>query len=463
MHTLPTHPAARARRGFATALVLWAVAISSIVLVSLQVSAWRQAAAGREEVARVRAKWAARSGIEAMIARLQSETQQSQPVGPGALLKALADDAQGELAGCSFRVGTSNLGRFEPGAEDTGALININTMTREDLMLLSGMTEDIADAILSWINGDSDTSFTMYNADYYRGLPHSYVPRGKPIRSLAELELVAGVTPDLIRGEDWNLNGVLDANENDGNASWPPDNADGVLDRGWSAIITASSSFNALGPSGEPRLDLKSATANEVAALLRLESLQADAIVAYAQADGATMETLISTDLNTLYQQVLQQQQQQQQQAGGFAGTIRGGRNNRTPTVRALTRDQTAMLYDDCSIGPPKSGQPGKINLNTVSRETLNYLASVDPATADAIIAHRDSAGGELTSIVDLLDIQGMTTAQLAELAAKFDVRSSVFAVTSRGKDAATGTEVEIRAEIDRSRLPVVIRTLIVR
>ncbi|MBL8991217.1 MAG: hypothetical protein JNJ48_06520, partial [Phycisphaerae bacterium] len=134
------HPALHARRGFATALVLWAVAISSIVLVSLQVSAWRQAAAGREEVARVRAKWAARSGIEAMIARLQSETQQSQPVGPATLLKALADDAQGELAGAVFRVGTSELGRFVPGAADTGALININTMTREDLMLLSGMT-----------------------------------------------------------------------------------------------------------------------------------------------------------------------------------------------------------------------------------------------------------------------------------------------------------------------------------
>ena len=36
--------------------------------------------------------------------------------------------------------------------------------------------------------------------------------------------------PEFVRGEDWNLNGRLDPNEDDGDISYPPDNSDGKLD-----------------------------------------------------------------------------------------------------------------------------------------------------------------------------------------------------------------------------------------
>ena len=51
--------------------------------------------------------------------------------------------------------------------------------------------------------------------------------------------MVLGVWPKEVRGEDWNLNNRLDPNENDGDASFPDDNADGVLDYGIAGMFTA--------------------------------------------------------------------------------------------------------------------------------------------------------------------------------------------------------------------------------
>ncbi|MFO0083337.1 MAG: hypothetical protein ACK55O_12095, partial [Phycisphaerales bacterium] len=67
-------------RGFALAIVLWAIAITAIVLSATQISAWRQAASGRETLGQIRAKWAARAGVEQMIATLQSSTRTGTPV-----------------------------------------------------------------------------------------------------------------------------------------------------------------------------------------------------------------------------------------------------------------------------------------------------------------------------------------------------------------------------------------------
>jgi hypothetical protein len=52
---------------------------------------------------------------------------------------------------------------------------------------------------------------------------------------------VRGVTPALLFGEDTNHNGILDPNENDGATTLPLDNADNILQRGWSAFLTVYS------------------------------------------------------------------------------------------------------------------------------------------------------------------------------------------------------------------------------
>src|SRR5207249_7652640 len=109
------------------------------------------------------------------------------------------------------------------------------------------MSEDVADSILDWIDADDDPRPLGAETPYYLSLPNSYIARNGPMKSIAELELVAGVDPRDVRGQDWNLNGLLDPDEDDGT---------GNFNRGWSAILTAASIDGGLAASGEARLDI---------------------------------------------------------------------------------------------------------------------------------------------------------------------------------------------------------------
>ena len=62
-----------------------------------------------------------------------------------------------------------------------------------------------------------------------------------PFESIEELALVSGATREILYGEDENLNGVLDANEDDNDKSLPRDNGDGKLDPGILEYVTVFS------------------------------------------------------------------------------------------------------------------------------------------------------------------------------------------------------------------------------
>jgi len=444
------------RRAFATIVVLWVVGIASIVLVALQTTAWRDAADARQAVAQTRAKWAARAGIEAAIAALAANTLQPDLTDAFSTDADLRAAASGSLTGASYSVfHWTPTDPAAPGPIDEHSKININLMTAESLMLLPYMTEDVADAILDWIDEDDDARPLGAEAGYYATLRNPYEPRNAPIRSLQELELIAGVRPEYVRGEDWNLNGILDPNEDDGDLSWPPDNADGKLDAGWSAILTAASSDGVLlGASGRRRLDLVTASPADIAQRLGVTSDQAEVISAYAQTSTATLAEFLRTDLNTLARQT-----------GVFQSTPGfGGGASPQRRIDPLTDQQLALLFAETTLDEAAAGPfPGKLNINTCPAEVLQYLPGIDPGLADSIIFERESRTGGFANIIDLLSVPAMDRNTLAGLVAMIDTRSNVYTVVSRGRDAATGLEVEISATIDRSSLPVVIKDLLIR
>jgi len=464
------------RRGFATMIVLWVVGIAVILMAAVESAAYRQAAAGREAVAQVRAHWAARAGVEVALARIEESTLNPDTQNAYALTDQLAAAADGVLgrAGAgqaAYRISYIDSGVEHLGAFDAHSRININTMTADDLILLPRMTEDIADAILDWIDSDDDPKPLGAEDSYYESSAYPYKPRNAPMRSLAELELIPGVTPQMVRGEDWNLNGRLDLNEDDGDASWPPDNADEKLDAGWSGIVTAASRDGGLSASGKARLDLATASPEEIVQRVRVTTDQADIISEYGATQGATMGGFIQRDLSRLVT------------PAAFTSA--------SSQADALTRDQLATLFDEAQIGaasssasgsseissgggtrsstdsssvsssnPSAPSVPGKLNINTCAAEALEYLPELDPALADAIIAARESNPNGFSSIADLLDVPGMTRGRVARISGFLDIRSNVYVVSSRGRDAATGIEVELVATIDRSTLPAMIREL---
>ena len=131
----------------------------------------------------------------------------------------------------------------ESGRLNLNRLLNFEldeTQTREMLMFLPDMTEEVADAILDWIDDDETVRTYGAESDYYTSLEPPYESKNGPLDSIDELLQVAGVTADLLYGEDTNRNGRLDPNENDGDANAPFDNADGILQPGWAAYLTVN-------------------------------------------------------------------------------------------------------------------------------------------------------------------------------------------------------------------------------
>jgi Type II secretion system (T2SS), protein K len=433
--------------GFATVLVVWVVAVTAIMLVGIQASAFRQAAAGREALARTRAYWAARGGIEATIARLAHDTENPDPSDPLRVVYDMEDVAQGEYAGASYLISHTANDVEVLGPEDAHAKINVASMPADALLNLPYMTEDMADAIVDWIDADDDVS--NFGAEYSRYLQqeYPYVPRNGPIRSMAELELVLGIEPDYVRGEDEDLNGLLDAWEDDGN---------GQFDAQWGEYITASSIGGGYGLSGLPKINLADADPGDVAGAAGLSAGQADVAVQWGSGlllgEDRSMADFMLTPLATMFNQLNQ-----------GPDAIPGARPPENLTDEQLAQLLAqADLYDPFGDGTPAIG---KVNINTASDRVLEVLPGVDIAVIDALIAARNARGSSgFASITEILDETVLISQdQLAQLSSILDVRSNVYICRSLGRDEATGIEIEIIATLDRSTLPVTIREIRVR
>ena len=139
----------------------------------------------------------------------------------------------GSTSGSTSSIGSSSMSST---GSTSGTVSASDPASR--LLMIPGMTYELADAILDFIDGDDSPRTNGCESEYYNGLSPAYPAKNSPLESLDELLLVRGVTSEYLYGEDFNRNGLLDPNENDGDASWPPDNADGALQLGWSAYLT---------------------------------------------------------------------------------------------------------------------------------------------------------------------------------------------------------------------------------
>ncbi len=143
------------------------------------------------------------------------------------------------------------------GLECESARLNINTLlddeddptaARERLMGLPDMTEDIADAILDWLDEDDEAREFGAEAQYYQSLASPYQPTNGPLRRIEELLHVRGVTRELLLGADTNRNGIVDANE--AGQSTLTD------ERGWAAYLTLHSAERIQRADGQAKINV---------------------------------------------------------------------------------------------------------------------------------------------------------------------------------------------------------------
>ncbi|MCA9249073.1 MAG: general secretion pathway protein GspK, partial [Planctomycetales bacterium] len=257
-------PKIDARRGMVLIVVLVVVVLltfSALTFAKLMLTERRAVElAGKQAQTRALAQ----SGIE--LARIyMSKTDDERfdegghydnpPLFQGRLVR---DDASAELRGrvSLLSPALDEQGYYEGvrfGLEDESTRLNLSLLLvadqtednggRQLLSALPGMTDEIADAILDWIDDDDGAEETRElgaESEYYLSLDPPYKPRNAPPVTVEELLLVRGVTPQLLFGLDVDRNGFVDAAEAGGSFGDAAnvDNANGTLDRGWSAYLT---------------------------------------------------------------------------------------------------------------------------------------------------------------------------------------------------------------------------------
>ena len=183
------------RRGSVVVVVVWAVAIAAVMVAATQIVSYRQAVVGREALARVEARWAARAGIEQMLAIMEYHATFPDPDDVMAVVRDMEDNAIGDVASGAWTISHWNDGVEWAGPRDESAKLNINVATRQQLLGVPGMTPDVVDAIIDWRDEDDNVQQLGAEADYYRNRSMGYRPRNAPFKSIAELELVAGAWP----------------------------------------------------------------------------------------------------------------------------------------------------------------------------------------------------------------------------------------------------------------------------
>ena len=431
-------------------MVLWSIAIAAIIVAATQLVTWRTATLGRSAIGRVQARWAARAGVERVIATLGWNTENADPDDPMALFRDLEYDWTGTVETGSWDIRHVEEGLELKGPLDLHSRININNATKVQLLELPDMSLDTADAILDWMDEDDEVQGIGAEGDFYEGRDMGYLPRNGPMRSIAELELVAGAWPDYVRGEDWNLNDRLDPNEDDGDTAAPSDDRDGELDPGWAGYLTARSVDSPLSLSGFPRVDLRTTSMDELLDILPVDERQAEALVEYGASENATMGALLVIELGELVGAP-------SSGSGRSTGRSFGRNTAQTPDpVTPLSKEQLRAIFAECTMtdysGPYLPA--GRINLNTAGPEVLRILFEGDPGVADSIMALRQSRAEGITSIVDLLDVRRVQSETLSGLSSQLDVTGWTFSVSSRGT-SENGQEVEIHVVLDRSSLPV--------
>jgi DNA uptake protein ComE-like DNA-binding protein len=283
------------------------------------------------------------------------------------------------------------------------------------------MTEEIANAIMDWIDSDEERRIGGAESADYQGLAIPYSARNGPIESIDELLQIQGITPALFYGEDANRNGMLDPNEDDGNESLPNDNADGILDAGWREYFTASSKERNATTTGDKKININGTILTELFDEIEeaFDTETATFIIAYRlwgneNADPATVKSL-TVDQKELAQAIYGQPYQ----PGRRISITRNGMNLNQVSAysfRSIYDVIDAQVEAEINNAPQTLTSPwtsgnllekmpefegffhahvddavldGRININIARREVLLAIPDMTESMADMIVSMR--------------------------------------------------------------------------
>jgi DNA uptake protein ComE-like DNA-binding protein len=363
------------------------------------------------------------------------------------------------------------------GLEDEAAKLNLNVASRDELLVLPGMTDSLVDALIDWRDEDETPGLFGAESDYYSALAEPYDAKNANLATLRELLYIRGFNETAIYGEDVNGNGLLDPNEDDGDISTPEDNADGVLDEGLLHYVTVYSADRNLQQNGQPRVNLQTASTDELmSGLSGISREEAEAIVAHRkqgkfesianlldvvkptdeEAKKKPKSSLTESNPRMTRMNANMKDSRPEAESSSVRGSslkksdaVRGSRGSKSKGEPLFTTSHLQRWADAMTTSEEKV-LPGLINLNTAPPEILATIEDLSENDITQIGLMRAAAETPFHSVGDLFRLRGMNAERFGRIAARTTVRSNQFTVRAKGVLASGRSRTQIEAVLER-------------
>jgi len=419
----------RKNKGFVLAAVMWMAVLLTLICATADRGTRMDMKLCMNSLEHMRCKWAARAGVDTAMAVLIEEKilQQQGDTQTDLENEEIMDLNDVALEGCRFTVRLI----------DEASKLNINTATKDQLMRLVDMTEDVADAILDWRDGDNQPRQMGVEGPYYENLRYWYTIRNGNFRTVRELLQVRGVEQELFFGQSRRQN-IIEETETD-----QADYAESLQqerDEGWMKYLTCYSYDGNVDAEGSARTNINTANESQLRRSLEIRRSQARWIVENREDDSYdSIADLINNN------------------SPKTASSGSGNRNNNE--AEPIDLETFSGIADKITVRDDEQ-LPGRINVNTASKVVLEaLLVEEDNAEQIAldIISHRRTLEDQMKSIAELLDIDSITIDTFKKIADSVTVRSDVYMLrcysTAERMDS-DGAALRTEAIVDRVETP---------
>jgi len=263
------------------------------------------------------------------------------------------------------------------GITDEAAKLNINVATEAQFVTLlnqvlppsqdpeSNQATALAQAIIDWRDADDQPGEFGAEGEYYASLEVPYRAKNAPYDTVEELLLVKGMTGQILYGEDYDRNGLLTPNEDDGEVSFPVDDTDGVLNRGLLPYVTVYSREFNVGNDNKPRIYLFGDD-NEIRPRL-MEVFDDEQIVGFI--------------LNSV-------REEGTERTRSLADLLEPKIINDLEVESPIRGRSATLLFDRCTLDSSPQSE-GKININTAPVQVLRCIPSLLPERVPLILEKR--------------------------------------------------------------------------
>ena len=336
------------------------------------------------------------------------------------------DDGSDQWYFSVFRRGVLETDEIIFGVLDEASKLPLNVTNVLQLMKVPNMSLPAAEALADFVDGDSIARDNGAEQDSYDLLPVPYSIPNKPVSFLDELLLAQGVSAGHLYGEDANRNHKLDANENDADALFPPDNQDGTLSGGLHRFFTLHSRDWNVNRNNQPRLDI-----NTVALDLELAGLT-DETVAFLEAKRKAGQPIVSLAnlVNATLIVTEENQAQRELKSGVGAGDL-------GQLLDRFTTDAKQIRLE-------------RVNINTAPASILAQVEGIDEALANTIVSARQGLSPEASrSIAWLLEESLLDAGQFRQIEPLITARSFQFHIQVIGYALPSGRYRVLEAIVD--------------